>query len=298
MYISDIMSKIDSLEVLGLKQFAVDKTQFYANTMSNHLHTSHMHINKPHKHNFYATFLFTRGTGYHEIDFNSYEVTPYTVFVLSPGQTHSWQLSEDVEGIIFFHSQEFYEAHYLRELLSDYPFFSNSYSQPAIYLDQNKTNEIETIFDKILSVNRQEFPKKKQLLLSLITQVYIELEQFIMPNNTAVGTEHTGYYLKFLKFQQLVEEHFVVEKSVAHYAQLLNMTSKHLNRINKLILNKTTSEIITDRVILEAKRLLIFGEKNFAQISDELGFSEYAHFSKLFKAKTGQTPSQFSASYS
>lgn len=70
--------------------------------MKGHLKSSHKHIEKPHRHDFYVTVLFTHGSGVHEIDFQSYDVQPGSLFFLSPGQIHSWELSDDTEGYIFF----------------------------------------------------------------------------------------------------------------------------------------------------------------------------------------------------
>lgn len=136
------MEKSKQVEILEINQFSLESTGFYINKLSAHLQSSHLHINKPHKHNFFASILFTHGNGKHEIDFNSYEVKPSAVFFLSPGQTHNWNLSDDVEGIIFFHSQEFYEAHYIRDFLSDYALFSSLQKQSVLYLDQPMSSEI------------------------------------------------------------------------------------------------------------------------------------------------------------
>jgi AraC-like DNA-binding protein len=290
------MSKARAIQVLGLQQFGVD-TQFYANTISNHLTTSHLHIEKPHKHNFFATMLFTQGSGIHEIDFNSYPIKPGSVFLLLPGQTHNWRLSDDCEGVIYFHSQDFYETHYLHETLADYPFFSAVHNQAAVFLDGKAMTEIGNMFKKVLDANTGAGVKKKQLTISLITQVYIALERFIAKDDAASANGHHRYYLKFLQFQKLVEAHFIISKSANDYANWMNITPKHLNRINKMIVDKTTSEIIADRVILEAKRMLIYAKNNFNEVSDALGFNDYAHFSKLFKNKTGQSPSDFSKRY-
>src|SRR4051812_926638 len=81
---------------------------FYVNTLSNHLKTSHLHISKPHKHDFYVFVVFTAGYGTHDIDFRRYPVSPGSVFLMAPGQIHSWALSEDVEGFVFFHTADFY----------------------------------------------------------------------------------------------------------------------------------------------------------------------------------------------
>lgn len=291
------MAKRVDLDVLDIDQFSIENSDFYVNIISKHLQTSHLHVNKPHKHNFYATFLFTKGSGIHEIDFNSFDVKPNTIFLLSPGQTHNWHLSNDVEGFIFFHSREFYEAHYIQDFLIDYTFFSNVQNQAVLYLDEERSGDMISLFRKLYDVNLADFMKKKQLILSLITQIYIGLENILNGNAFGEANKHDNDYLSFIKFQRLVEANFITEKSVQKYAQWMNMTPKHLNRINKTIMNRSTLEIITDRTILEAKRNIIFARKNISQIAEDLGYSDYSHFSKIFKSKTGKTPSEFSKFY-
>lgn len=288
------MQKTDKIKVLGLQQFGAENPRFYVKSLSNHLQTSHLHIDKPHKHDFFATVLFTHGSGLHEIDFNTFEVRPGSVFVLSPGQTHDWKLSADCEGIIFFHSQDFYDTHYLHDTLKEYPFFSFIQNQSAIFLDKDEMSEIQPLFEKVLYISATDKPKTQQLILSLITQIYIGLERHIASGDPSQVKEHGSYYAKFLKFEELVEKHFWNVKLTRQYADWMNVTPKHLNRINKMIVNKTTSEIIADRVILEAKRMLIYARNNLNEVADALGFADYAHFSKLFKNKTGLTPSAFS----
>jgi AraC-like DNA-binding protein len=71
------------------------------------------------------------------------------------------------------------------------------------------------------------------------------------------------------------------------------ITLKHLNRISKIILNITITELITRRVILESKRIMVDKNRNITQIADELGYSNYSYFSKLFKKNVGMTPTEF-----
>ena len=88
---------MNSISVLHIDLFQSGKntSDFYFNTMKDHLVSSHKHIEKPHRHDFYVTVLFTKGKGIHEIDFQKYEVSEGSIFFLSPGQVHSWELSED-----------------------------------------------------------------------------------------------------------------------------------------------------------------------------------------------------------
>jgi AraC-like DNA-binding protein len=71
------------------------------------------------------------------------------------------------------------------------------------------------------------------------------------------------------------------------------VSEKHLNRMVKYSLNKTTSDLIAERIILEAKRMLVFSKKTMAEIIDDLGYEDTAYFFRFFKKKTTLTPTAF-----
>lgn len=95
------------------------------------------------------------------------------------------------------------------------------------------------------------------------------------------------------KFNLLVEEHFRTEHSVSYYAQLLNKSPKTLSNLFALFNQKTPIQIIQERIIIEAKRLLRFTDKSPKQITFELGFEDPAYFSNFFKKHTNATPLEF-----
>jgi len=294
LYFWDISDNdMKDIAVLKIGQFQQETPDepFYANTLADHLVSSHLHINKPHRHNFYAAMLFTKGSGTHDIDFNTYEVRPGSVFMLAPGQTHHWELSADADGFIFFHIQAFYDMHYIDDGIKDYPFFSSVQNAPAIYLKD--TEPVAGLFKRLLLEHTADKLKKKQMILSLVTQIYIELSRQAISGNPQETVQSDHYLSKFAAFEKLVETHYADEKAPEQYAQWMNMTAKHLNRINKTIVNKTTSEVITERVLLEAKRMLIYSGNSFNEIAFALGYDDYAYFSRLFKKNTGETPTAF-----
>jgi AraC-like DNA-binding protein len=75
------------------------------------------------------------------------------------------------------------------------------------------------------------------------------------------------------------------------------MSERNLNRTTKLILNKTVSDLITEKVILEAKRMLIHTRDTVGQIALDLGYEDNSYFIRLFRKKTGQTPLEFQRNY-
>src|SRR5690606_30281746 len=257
----------------------------------------HSRIEKPHKHNFYAVFLFMRGTGVHEIDFQKYDVKPGSVFFLYPGQTHSWELSADTDGYIFFHTEDFYEMTYVSNSIKVFPFFESNYSDKCIYLNKEQSNFIEFIFKNILKEYTANICKKIQLTLSLITQIYIYLNRYLEKSIAVNSINLRHYQSVFSKFEKLINKHFTEIKSATEYADLLNITQKHLNRIVKSITNKTTTEIITDRIILEAKRQLLYTDLTLTEIALKLGYTDYTYFSRLFKKNVQIKASDFRKLY-
>lgn len=288
-----------NIPVLDIEQFEqnVPLSDFYSNDLKSHLIKNESVINKPHSHNFYLCVLFTKGDGIHEIDFNSYTVTTGSVFFLKPGQTHYWQFTSEPEGYIFFHTQDFYELHFSKSKLEQFPFYYSHKNAPDIVLEPNKLNNIATIFSSINNEYYNDLPYKKQKIASLIHNAYIDLAR--QYGNSKISTKATSTtYIETLRaLEKEIELHYKTEKSAQFYAEKLHITPKHLNRICKATLGKTTTDIITERVLLESKRLIVHSKNTLANIADILGFKDYAYFSKIFKAKTNLTPLQFKKSY-
>ncbi|MBD3582188.1 helix-turn-helix domain-containing protein [Flavobacterium selenitireducens] len=281
------------IEILGIDKFKGKNvlSGYYVNTLADHLVTSHQHIEKPHKHDFYATMVFTSGMGSHTVDFKTYEVKRGSVFMMSPGQVHHWELSEDADGFIFFHTAAFYEMRFSDELLSDYAFFSQVRSVDHVDLPASVIDDFTRHFREMSEAGFRDEKSKRHFIISHITQIYLEIDR-ALPNGS-LAQNRSGYAEKFSQFAKLLETRFREEKSPEYYAAALHITAKHLNRINRETVGQSTSGIILDRVMLEARRKLIHATGNYNEIASALGYDDYAYFSKLFKKKVGVTPSGF-----
>lgn len=287
------------IPILNIREFEKDDLldDFYSKSFSKHIAENKNHFNIPHSHDFFLCVLFTSGTGTHEIDFNTYPIRPGTIFFLKPGQSHFWEFEDTPEGFIFFHTQEFYDFYFFNQKLSSFPFWFSLNNPPVLILPSGKIKKIQTLFEEINSENAQEEPYKRFKLVNLLNLVYIELSREYTGNELSLGSSSPAY-LKILEgLELLVEEFFRVEKSAKFYADKLNITSKHLNRVTKETLNKTTTDLITERVILEAKRDIVHATNTFSELSEILGYSDYAYFSRVFKSRTGMTPLEFKRAY-
>ena len=287
------------IPILNIRKFEKEEllNDFYSNSFYNHIVENRDQVNKPHSHDFFLCVFFTRGTGKHEIDFNTYPIVPGAIFFLKPGQTHFWEFEEIPEGFIFFHTQEFHDFYFLNHKLSSFPFWFSINNPPIMVLHPEKIKKIEPLFEEINSEYAKEEAFKRIKLVNLLNLVYVELSREYSSTELNSGSTSPAYIKILRGLETLVEEFYRVEKSAKFYADKLNITNKHLNRVTRETLNKTTTDLITERVILEARRLIVHSTNTLSELGEMLGYSDYAYFSKVFKLKTGMTPLEFKRAY-
>lgn len=264
-----------------------DEKGFYIETFRHHL-SKHDFITAPHKHDFYLIILFTQGTGKHYIDFEEYPIHEGAMFFLKPGQVHSWELSEDIEGYILFHDKDFL-------LLSPeterdiYQILAHSLSHPPIYSIPNPENIIH-LYKKMLEEATSNLSFKRSYIMHLLGQMYIQLGRLISlesNNNNVVKND----YIRNLEL--LIDKHYKQWKTPSDYSSQLNISTAHLNSLSQNAFGKSTRQLINDRIILEAKRLLTYSNLQIKQIGDELNFNDISYFIRFFRKQTGLTPEKF-----
>lgn len=266
-----------------------DNDELYVNTFQNHL-LNHSFVEEPHRHNSYLLVFFTQGSGTHEIDFDAFEIGPGSMFVLQPGQMHHWDLSEDIEGFVIIYAPEVYNLYFGQKEISDYPFYNSANNKPEIRFDTEETKAIVPYFYLMVSENLKNENFSRDKILNLLDCIHIEIARKYSESNSH---QAHAYNVKIKNFDILLEQHFKTKKLPSFYASELNITLKHLNRIANEILKKTATEVISDRVILEAKRMLTDKQLSINEIADALGYEDYSYFSRLFKKQTGQSPTNF-----
>lgn len=267
----------------------VVNSSLYINTFKNHLVT-HSFVEEPHRHNSYVLVFFTQGSGTHEIDFDVFDIQSGSMFFMQPGQIHHWHLSEDVEGYVVFYSQEFYNLYFGQKDIADYPFYSAVDNKPELVLQTDETLSIVPYFERLIAESQSPQPWQKDYILNLLDCIHIQIARKYERSN--LHQAH-AYNVKIKAFETELEKHYKTEKAASFYAAQLHITLKHLNRICNERLQKTTTEVITDRVILEAKRMLFDKDFTVNEIALRLGYEDYSYFTRLFKKHTGLTPSHF-----
>ena len=95
------------------------------------------------------------------------------------------------------------------------------------------------------------------------------------------------------RFEQLLDAHFQTHKSVRAYAGLLHLTANHLNVLCRQRLGKTASQLIHERVVTEARRLLRHSALPVGEVGYALGFDDPSYFGRYFRKYAGQSPEAF-----
>jgi len=246
----------------------------------------------PHKHTFYHLVLFTKGGGTHAIDFKTFDVTPYQIYFMIPGQVHSWSFEGEVDGYVIHFSPSFFESFLLKnEYLDQFPFFSGIIDDAVIQIDPTLQKKITNLFEEIIAENENPGQMAVDMIRSLLLQIFILLSR---TNTDTKEKSLPAYNRTLLKtFQKLIEKNYATLKLPRDYAELMYITPNHLNALCNDLLAISAGEVIRNRILLEAKRLLINLDLTIAEIAYRLNFNDNSYFTKFFKKYTGLTPEEF-----
>ncbi|MGC1242309.1 MAG: AraC family transcriptional regulator [Chryseosolibacter sp.] len=262
-------------------------TDFYIQNLKAHI-KDHSFVNKPHKHDFYLIMYVTKGSGVHSIDFVDYEVEPNRMFLMTPGQVHTWELSDETEGFIIFFTRDFYQLRLTDNNLLDFPFFHSLVASPLIHIAEQEVVRF-TLKQMKLEYERSGQPDLR-LIRAYLDLMLLEVAKYYDVSKT-VQTQASIYKLR--KLEQLIDANFRTLKQASDYAELMNLAPTYLNSICKESLGKTLTELIHDRLLLEAKRMFAYSDLNINEVAARLSFSDVSYFIRWFKKQTAQTPEEF-----
>jgi len=246
------------------------------------------HLRTPHRHHFYTFLLVTDGGGSHDIDFNTYELKPNRLFLIAPGQVHAWNILQSVKGFVVLFTDGFVALSKGRKLMTAWPLFR--LDQPC-YLDLESTETEKWIAELLFMESETKMPDdfSRDAIFYSIGSLLVRTSRLYLH---LAPDKNTSQDLLFT-FQELIEQQFIIHRAPKDYAVQLNITPNHLNAICKKKSGKSAGELIRQRVLLEAKRLLAHTTLSVAEIAYKLNFDDNSYFGRYFKKYTGMTPETF-----
>jgi AraC-like DNA-binding protein len=248
---------------------------------------------EPHTLGFYDVTFITGGAGMFKLDDYSLPIRERQVIFTSPGQVRQWMSKEPVTGFTLF-----FEPHFITTFFTDplflyrFPFFNQPINYPGLILDSS-------LFERSLDMLRQieiEFKRLQNdsphLIRAVLYQLMIQLNRSYSIQHSNVPGD-TRLNPVVFKFRKAVDLHFKVVKTVDEYAGMLHITPGHLNKICKEHLKKNASSIIKERMLLEAKRMVLYSDKTITEIAYELNFEDSSNFSRFFSTLQDESPMEF-----
>lgn len=264
----------------------------------------HFHINRlestppakniirPHKHQFCEVFLIKKGKIKQSVDYQEFDIEENTLFFISEGQLHQWERKNTVfEGYRLMFTEEFLLLNQTnKNILFELIYLNNLYHNPCLKLSDKSSNQINTCFDLMLEEFQLE-DKSDDALRSLLFVLLINIQRLFNTQKPSNSSKHQMFV--FRQFITLLEKHFTENHLASFYADRLAVSTRHLNRIIQNIANKSISDVIQERIVLEAKRLLTYSNFTISQITEQLGFEDTSYFARYFRKITHLSPSDF-----
>jgi AraC family transcriptional regulator, transcriptional activator of pobA len=244
------------------------------------------------RHNYYTMILLEEGDGKLKADFSDYHFSAPALMCFAPYQPFMINVGGGIKGVaINFHPDFFCVHQHHKEVACNGVLFNNIYQPPFTGLSGADVQELSTLIEQLKTGMQNTGLAQYELLIShlkifLITASRIRIAQNSPAKNEVRSKE--PFVLQNLK--DAIENNFRNKHSAGAYADMLNLSPKTLAKITRNHYNKTLTNLIAERIVIEAKRELYLTSKPVKAIAYELGFNDEFYFSRFFKNNADVSP--------
>jgi AraC family transcriptional regulator, transcriptional activator of pobA len=251
------------------------------------------HFDHLQRNNYYSLIWVKEGRGKVRADFAEHTFEAGALFAFSPYQPFMLSMDGEMQGeAICFHPDFFCIHMHQKEVACNGVLFNNIYDPPFTLIDEAAKQKLALLTSQMREEMQNEALAQYELLVSylkifLITASRLKTEQ--QPQAQAdMADLREPFILQNLK--DAIEAHFRSKHSPSQYADLLHISPKQLAKIAKTHFQKTLTDLIAERIVIEAKRELYLTNKTVKEIGYELGYDDEYYFSRFFKANADVSP--------
>ena len=254
--------------------------------------------NQDHRSVHYKVFFLADGQGEYSIDFNEFSIDGAGLFFLSPGQILKVQSEAVRSGYLISFNREFYcvETHG-KEIACNGVLFNNVHRSTYLQLADGQEIIFQRLVDQMIQELGRTAKAHQEMLEAYLRMMLIEALRIHDEQKAVVLPQQEDSSPLASDFIALVEKHFRTDHAVSAYADRLFVSPKSLTKRLKAHGYKTPTEIIRDRIVLEAKRELRYTQKTVKEIAFELGFDDPAYFTRYFKKASQLSPQGYRDTY-
>ncbi len=245
-------------------------------------------IEQAHRHDYYQLMLLEQVKGYHNIDFEKYKATDRSLHFVGKGRVHEVDFNQEVVGgVLLFPEAVFGGSENDLQLLHSFSYFKSE-ALPILNLSKIDFESILNLTNRLReSIDAAHYEMSKYLLFALLIQVRDIYNKYVGHLTSQKEPK------ELIEFNRLLKEQCKVWNSIEDYLNQIGITASRLNHLCKKQYGKTALQVLHDRKLLEAKRMLAYTEKQVKEIAYECGFEDVAYFNRFFKKHTDCTPLVF-----
>lgn len=242
-------------------------------------------VREPHRHDYHELLWIATGEGRHLVDGEASDLVAGTVTLIARGQVHVMQRANDVTGAV---------VRFREEMLGDGGPGWLLHGREAIVapVPPSEHARLDAVIGALAEeAGRPADPCSIDLQRNLLSAVLLLLQRWLdasrreRPEPAEVGLHR--------RFSARLEQDFATHHDAAHYAKALAVPPAALARALGAATGRSTKELVTDRVMLEASRLLLFTDQTVGEIAYRVGFRDQLYFSRAFKRHTGASPTDY-----
>jgi AraC family transcriptional regulator, transcriptional activator of pobA len=243
--------------------------------------------------NYYALIWIRKGKGTLKADFSEYAFSANTLMAFSPYQPFMLQSTADTEGVVLHFHPDFFCIHKHDKAVScNGVLFNNVYNPPFVHVNDAEERTFEMILAQIVVEMQNLELAQYELLVSYLKIFLITAARLKIAQNDQATIDFSDNKEPFIlqELKDNIEEHFKTKHSASDYSDLLNIAPKSLAKITKTHFNKTLTDLIAERIVIEAKRELYLTNKSVKEIAYSLGYDDEHYFSRFFKKNVDISP--------
>ena len=233
------------------------------------------------------------------VDFTTYTTRQPSLFFVAPNQFLKIDTCGPDQGFMIYYNRDFYciQIHD-HEVACDGLLFNNVQNMPVVHVPSDDIDFVDHVFHQMETEFRLKDTSLEEMNRTYLKQLLIKATRMWKKQHLEkVITEQNNDLEFFRKFTLLVDKYYKEKHTVADYADVLAIAAKTVTHKFKRLKLPQPNEVIKNRIILEAKRLLVHTPLTAKEIAHELGYDDPAYFSRQFQVKTGVSPSAFRSKY-
>jgi AraC family transcriptional activator of pobA len=246
------------------------------------------------RNNYYSLIWVKNGSGKLKTNFSEYSFEANSLFSFAPYQP--FMLSSTlIKGVaIYFHSDFFCIHKHQTEVTCNGVLFNNIYQTPFFHVDKTLEETLDTIIEQIKAEIQRPGLAQYELLISFMKIFLISASRSkAQQQPDSIPSAATGEPVILQSLKEAIERDFKSKHTPQDYAVSLNISPNALAKIAKAHFNKTLTNLIAERIIIEAKRELYLTNKSVKEVAYELGYDDEYYFSRFFKKNVNISPQAY-----